>query len=148
VAFRGDPVARRGAVFAVGVLLALVGGYFVGKAAAPASQPAASAPPHSHDGGGSYAMAVEPTVFAAGVTQPLRFSVRGPAGGIVTRFETRNDKQMHVIVVRADLTGYQHLHPTLGADGVWSVPVVLGAPGTCSATSPRSAPTAAGSTRR
>jgi hypothetical protein len=32
---------------------------------------------------------------------------------------------MHLIVVRRDLTGFQHLHPTMAADGTWSVPVTL-----------------------
>ena len=36
---------------------------------------------------------------------------------------------MHLIVVRRDLIHYQHLHPLLGAEGTWSVPLVLPAPG-------------------
>jgi hypothetical protein len=32
---------------------------------------------------------------------------------------------MHLIVVRRDGRGFQHLHPTLGADGTWSVPITL-----------------------
>jgi hypothetical protein len=32
---------------------------------------------------------------------------------------------MHFIVVRRDMTGFQHLHPTENADGTWSVPVTL-----------------------
>ena len=32
---------------------------------------------------------------------------------------------MHVIVVRRDMTGFQHVHPTQRADGSWSVPVEL-----------------------
>jgi hypothetical protein len=32
---------------------------------------------------------------------------------------------MHFIVVRRDMTGFQHLHPTEGRDGAWSVPVTL-----------------------
>ena len=32
---------------------------------------------------------------------------------------------MHLIVVRRDLTGFQHLHPTQGADGTWRVPLTL-----------------------
>ena len=32
---------------------------------------------------------------------------------------------MHLIVVRRDLTGFQHLHPTMNADGTWAVPVTL-----------------------
>ncbi|MEK8109242.1 hypothetical protein NKG94_40115 [Micromonospora sp. M12] len=36
---------------------------------------------------------------------------------------------MHLIVVRRDLTGYQHLHPTMAKDGTWSVPLTLAQPG-------------------
>ena len=37
---------------------------------------------------------------------------------------------MHLIVVRRDMTGFQHLHPTPGADGVWTAPVTLPDAGT------------------
>ncbi len=36
---------------------------------------------------------------------------------------------MHLIVVRRDLVHYQHLHPSLGADGTWSVSLTLPEPG-------------------
>jgi hypothetical protein len=37
---------------------------------------------------------------------------------------------MHFIVVRRDMTGFQHLHPTRAADGNWSVPLTLPDAGT------------------
>jgi hypothetical protein len=125
-----DPVARRGAILAVSVLLALIGGYFIGKSSsrsAPSSAPSAGT--HAHAGGGSYGLAVESSLFSVGVSQPLRFTVRAPDGAVVTRFETVHDKRLHLIVLRTDLTGYQHLHPVLGPDGVWSTPLTLPAPG-------------------
>ena len=127
-----DPAARRGALFAVCVLLALVGGFFIGKSSGSSDGAPAGAPveaPHVHAGGGSYGMVVESPPFVVGVSQPLRFTVRAPDGAVVTRFETVHDKQLHLIVVRTDLTGYQHLHPALGPDGVWSVPLALPTPG-------------------
>ncbi len=36
---------------------------------------------------------------------------------------------MHLIVVRRDLTGFRHLHPTMAPDGRWSVRLPAGAPG-------------------
>ena len=36
---------------------------------------------------------------------------------------------MHLILARRDLTGFQHLHPELGADGTWSADVELDAAG-------------------
>src|SRR5699024_9416669 len=38
-------------------------------------------------------------------------------------------RRMHLIVVRRDLTGFRHLHPRMSADGTWSAPLRLGAPG-------------------
>jgi hypothetical protein len=32
---------------------------------------------------------------------------------------------MHLIVVRRDMTGFQHLHPTQNADGTWTTPLRL-----------------------
>ena len=32
---------------------------------------------------------------------------------------------MHLIVARRDLTGFQHLHPTMDKDGTWSTPLQL-----------------------
>ena len=36
---------------------------------------------------------------------------------------------MHLIVVRRDATGFQHVHPEMAADGTWSLPVTLPAAG-------------------
>ena len=32
---------------------------------------------------------------------------------------------MHLIVVRRDMSGFQHLHPRLGADGRWTTPLTI-----------------------
>ncbi len=45
--------------------------------------------------------------------------------GTVKRFDVEHTKRMHVIVVRRDMTGFQHVHPAQRADGSWSVPVKL-----------------------
>lgn len=65
------------------------------------------------------------TEFAASRPGQLRFQVRDVQRRPVTRFAVVHDKPMHLIVVRRDLTGYQHLHPTMAADGTWSVPLTL-----------------------
>ncbi|MFF5178557.1 hypothetical protein ACFY2Q_11110 [Micromonospora sp. NPDC000316] len=67
--------------------------------------------------------------FPAGQPGQLRFQVRDAQGRAVTRFAVVHDKPMHLIVVRRDLTGYQHLHPTMASDGTWSVPLTLAQPG-------------------
>ena len=58
-------------------------------------------------------------------TAELRFRVVGADGRPVRDFEVEHDKRMHLILVRRDLTGFQHLHPELGDDGEWSVEVTL-----------------------
>ncbi|MDQ4049630.1 MAG: DUF4396 domain-containing protein [Actinomycetota bacterium] len=55
----------------------------------------------------------------------LRFTVVGANGQPVRDYEVEHDKRMHLIVVRRDLTGFQHLHPELGRDGRWSTDVKI-----------------------
>ncbi|WP_067965151.1 hypothetical protein [Nocardiopsis trehalosi] len=59
----------------------------------------------------------------------LSFRVIGPGGDPVTGFEVAHEKRMHLIVVGRDLTGYQHLHPRMDGDGVWTVRTTLDDPG-------------------
>jgi hypothetical protein len=70
------------------------------------------------------------TTFTAGRSQPLKFHIAGSGGTPITTFAVVHDKPLHLIVVRRDLTGYQHLHPAMAPDGTWSVDVTLGTPGT------------------
>jgi hypothetical protein len=51
-------------------------------------------------------------------------------GTTVRDFALEHGKRLHLIAVRRDLTGYQHLHPTQQADGSWTVPLRFAAPGT------------------
>jgi hypothetical protein len=60
-----------------------------------------------------------------GRREQLRFAITGAAGRPVRDFDVAHERRMHLIVVRRDLTGFQHLHPKLGADGVWTTPVRL-----------------------
>ncbi|WP_433308990.1 copper resistance CopC family protein [Micromonospora sp. CA-269861] len=100
--------------------------------------------PHTHRGDGATgeALATGTTVSAGGYTlQPLertqppgvradyRFRIVGTDRQAATRFAVVHDKPLHLIVVGRDLTGYQHLHPTMAADGTWSVPLTLARPG-------------------
>ncbi len=61
--------------------------------------------------------------FTAGGTTTWRFRVVDCDGEPVTDMEPEQGKLLHLIVVREDFTGYQHLHPELGPGGVWSVDV-------------------------
>lgn len=60
---------------------------------------------------------------------PLRFQIVDAAGRPVTQYVDSHEKPLHLIVVRRDLTGYQHVHPVLDGTGTWSVPVDLAAAG-------------------
>jgi hypothetical protein len=60
-----------------------------------------------------------------GRTAQLRFRIVGDDGATVRDFEVEHTKRMHFIVVRRDLTGFQHLHPVQAADGSWSTPLRL-----------------------
>jgi hypothetical protein len=61
--------------------------------------------------------------FRPGGSATWRFRIVDCDGEPVTSFEPEQGKLLHLIVVRTDFTGYQHLHPRLGRDGVWSVDV-------------------------
>jgi hypothetical protein len=66
----------------------------------------------------------------AGPRVPFRFDITGPDGTPVTAYEPTHEKELHLIVVRRDLTGFQHVHPVRDAAGRWSVDLDLTAPGT------------------
>ncbi|TDB75943.1 hypothetical protein E1165_09095 [Micromonospora sp. KC723] len=76
-----------------------------------------------------YTLTPSGTEFPAGRAVEFRFQIRDDQRRAVTRFAVVHDKPMHLIVVRRDLTGYQHLHPTMAPDGTWSVPLTLARPG-------------------
>ncbi len=69
------------------------------------------------------------TAPARGAT-PLSFVIEGPDGSPLTSYVRTHTKELHLVVVRRDLTTFQHVHPTRAADGTWSVPLDLGSPGT------------------
>ncbi|TWJ20976.1 methionine-rich copper-binding protein CopC [Micromonospora endolithica] len=113
--------------------------------AAAGHQHAPGTGPHTHPGDGSagQAQATGTTVSAGGYTlQPVqrsqpagqtvdyRFRILGTNRQAATQFVTVHDKPLHLVVVGRDLSGYQHLHPTMASDGTWSVPLRLARAGT------------------
>lgn len=60
----------------------------------------------------------------------LSFRILDDRGRTVRDFDVEHTKRMHVIVVRRDLTGFQHLHPTERPDGSWTTPLTLADAGT------------------
>ncbi|MDX1748301.1 MAG: hypothetical protein R3324_20390, partial [Halobacteriales archaeon] len=49
------------------------------------------------------------------------FQIVTSNGNVVTEFDKAHGQRSHLIVVRRDLTRFQHLHPTLDSDGTWRV---------------------------
>ncbi|MEV6931549.1 hypothetical protein AB0M46_44645 [Dactylosporangium sp. NPDC051485] len=74
---------------------------------------------------------LQPLTTTLGTTgaAPFRFRVLGPDARPVTGYAVSHDKELHLIVVRRDLSGFQHLHPQRDPDGTWSVPLAVATPG-------------------
>ena len=51
----------------------------------------------------------------------LSLVVRDDAGAPVTDFDLEHEKELHLIVVRADGQHFRHVHPERDADGAWSI---------------------------
>ncbi|RBY78899.1 hypothetical protein DQ238_10920 [Geodermatophilus sp. TF02-6] len=111
-----------GAVFAAAVGV----GAAVGPVGSPAPHTAAAAPTAAPDGtpGAGYALDVLDERPAAGTTR-LAFRVLGPDGAPVLAYDQDHGEDLHLVTVRRDLTGYQHVHPELGPDGTWTTPLTL-----------------------
>ncbi|MDX3075781.1 hypothetical protein [Streptomyces sp. MI02-7b] len=58
-----------------------------------------------------------------------RFTVTGPDGKPVTAFAVDQTKRLHFYAIRSDLTGFQHIHPTMAANGTWTANLSALAPG-------------------
>jgi hypothetical protein len=140
--------ALRLGAFAGALALAFGAAYGIGTAVDPIA--AADTPKQSqemgmsemggHDAGGQlpglavsdagYTLAPASTFFTAGTKTALRFTIDGPDGKPVTQYTKTHEKDLHLIVVRRDLSGFHHVHPTLAADGTWSIPFTFTAGGT------------------
>ena len=60
----------------------------------------------------------------------MAFTITDPSGAALTDFAVAHDKELHLIVVRTDGTGFRHVHPERDADGRWSLPWTWDAAGT------------------
>lgn len=76
-----------------------------------------------------YTLRLDKSQLAAGKARQLAFTVGGPDGKPVTDYDVQHEKQLHLIAVRRDFGGFQHVHPTRDEHGTWSVPLDL-TPGT------------------
>jgi hypothetical protein len=141
----------RVAAFAVGLAAVFAAAVGVGTAAGPvgAVSTSSAAEPAGHDAGHTDPSTTDPAAaeahlpgglmvsqdgytldlaqrqLPATATAPLQFRILGPDGEPVTRYTTAHGKDLHLIAVRRDLTGFQHVHPRLDSSGTWSVPLDL-----------------------
>lgn len=76
-----------------------------------------------------YTLAPSPAPLTAGAPADFRFRILGPDGKPWTRYDRSHDKELHLIVARRDLSGFQHVHPVRDADGTWSVPLTFASAG-------------------
>ena len=86
-----------------------------------------------HSGGGASSLGLaqaENGFTLADVSAPvqvgeageLSLTVRDDDGQAVTDFDPEHEKELHLIVVRADGQQFRHVHPERAADGTWSIP--------------------------
>ncbi|QNG20644.1 hypothetical protein G4H71_10700 [Rhodococcus triatomae] len=131
------------AAFAVGLAVLFAAGFGVGAAFGPGPvEPVAHGGDHDTDregtarpdtgaseaGGltatdGDHTLVLDDPVVSAGQATDLRFRILTSEGVPLTRYTTSHEKDLHLIVVRRDLTGYRHLHPVLDDTGTWSTPL-------------------------
>ncbi|MET8411334.1 hypothetical protein ABZV34_25060 [Streptomyces sp. NPDC005195] len=76
-----------------------------------------------------YRLTSKDTTLTAGKQAAYRFTVTGPDGKPVTAFGVDQTKRMHFYAIRSDLTGFQHIHPTMSADGTWTADLATLTPG-------------------
>lgn len=62
------------------------------------------------------------TRFDPGEPTDWSFRIVDARGDAVAEYETAHGEPSHLIIVRRDLSRFQHLHPSLRADGTWNVP--------------------------
>jgi hypothetical protein len=74
---------------------------------------------------GDYRLVAVDSELPAGREKAFRFRIVDRENEPVLDFVEEHEREMHLIIVRRDLTGYQHLHPKMGDDGTWIAPVRL-----------------------
>ena len=132
--------------FFVGVAFLFLAALFVGDTIGP-DAPAATAAAHtghdSHDSMAAstsipaglqatqngYTLGLDRSVAESGPAVPVAFTISGPNGAALTDYDDMHTKELHLVVVRRDLTGFQHVHPTRNASGTWSTALDLSRPG-------------------
>jgi hypothetical protein len=143
------------ALFALGLGLIFSAAVGIGSLAEPADTSSDTAPTESnHEGGseeemegeggheemsaappglavseGGYSLRLHPAFYDMGRGRQLRFSITTGDGATVTAFDERHGRKMHLIIVRRDGAGFQHLHPEMDEAGTWTQAATFEDPG-------------------
>ena len=130
------PAKVAGFVVALAVVFGIALG--VGKAIGPEAEPADPAHGGHREGSTTSAMDADDIPGGLMVSQNgytfsladqqvrpgrdvgISFTIDGPDGKPVTEYDVEHEKRLHLIAVRRDFTGFQHVHPELDSDGTWS----------------------------
>jgi hypothetical protein len=91
---------------------------------APGTDASAAALPAALPGGllsaqDGYRLRLDRTTTRPGPDVPVAFTVEGPDGRPVTAYDVAHGKRLHLVAVRRDQTGFQHVHPRLDEQGTW-----------------------------
>jgi hypothetical protein len=76
-----------------------------------------------------YRLQLDTTNALPGRRTPIAFRILNGFGAPIRAFDVEHEKRMHLIVVRRDLTRFQHLHPRMEPDGTWKATVAALSPG-------------------
>jgi hypothetical protein len=131
--------------FVVGIAFLFLAALFVGDKIGPDAQATAAASHTGHDAHAETAAAAMPaglqanqdgygleldrSVVESGPEVPVTFTISEPDGSALTDYDVMHTEELHLIVVRRDLTDFQHVHPTRDASGTWSTALDLTRPG-------------------
>ncbi|MEV0768567.1 hypothetical protein [Nocardia salmonicida] len=72
-----------------------------------------------------YTLALDKPNTTTAAQTTVSFRILDATGAPVTKYQTSHDKDLHLIVVRRDMAGFQHVHPVLDPAGTWTVPLNL-----------------------
>ncbi len=70
-------------------------------------------------------LVVDTRELRRGQAADVRFRIVDGRGRTVRDFDLEHTKRMHLIVVRRDMSAFQHLHPEQRRDGSWSIRLTL-----------------------
>jgi len=70
---------------------------------------------------GNFQLVTGKLTIAPDGTRTIGFRLETLAGKPVTKFDVVHAALLHVAIVRPDLSGFQHIHPTIAKDGSWEV---------------------------